>query len=153
MPNIDARVARTPSQLQVAADHRADELGAEHLELAEVGRLEFLHQALRALLELHVRRLRDERQPDHLLVRRVAVALDDFLVAGNRVANRVLAHRLLEADHDQRAAGEVDAQRQPAHRNQADAGQDQQPREHQRMPAPPQPVDVYVRKNSHDVRC
>ena len=46
----------------------------------------------------------------------VAVLLDDLL-AGQRVerlAHRVLVHRLLELEHDQRAAREVDAERHAA---------------------------------------
>ena len=59
-------------------------------------------------------RLRLRSRISHSWSAGVAVLLDD-LFAGNRVnraAHLVLGDRLVEPDHDDRAAGEVDAERQ-----------------------------------------
>ena len=106
--------------LQVGADDRADDLGADDLELAgRSGLLERVDRALGVLLEAEalLRRRRPAAAGSGSRARAgVAVLLDD-LVARQRVerlADRVLVHRLLELEHDERAAREVDAERHAA---------------------------------------
>ncbi len=157
----DRRVNALP--LQVLADDRADDFLVEDFELANVG------GAKRGLDELGPRLeagallgARHERQPDEdLILVRAAVLLDDqFLDHGLEGApDDFLAGGLLELQLHDRAAREVDAERQPAALvNRGEAGPDDGQRQHERVPTPPDEVEVPVRENAHGacqapVRC
>jgi hypothetical protein len=106
-----------------SADDRADQLLADHLELAEVRLGQRVDNRARVLVEGVLLLVNDLRQANLLLVlRRIAVGLDHLLARDGRhqrVANLIVRHRLLELHDDDGAAREIDAERnaalQPVH--------------------------------------
>ena len=131
---------------QLLSDDRADELLSHHLEAADAARLQRGPHRLCALLQARSHLGSGLRQADHHLVRvRIAVLLHDLLALyrGQRVAHRVLGYRLVEFDDDEAAAGEVDAQRQPAaHEQQGRAHDDNHQRCQEGLPAPGDEVEI-----------
>ena len=121
--------------LQVRADHRADDLLADDLELAEVGLGHRVDDRARALLERRALLGGQLRQADQPSRWRPAspYCWTTFSpgTASSAVRSGVFRHRLLELQHDDGAAREVDAERQPLGGDRDQPGDDDQRREAQ----------------------
>src|SRR6185436_206439 len=94
--------------------------------------------------------------PDHdLVLGRVAERLDDDVLAAawkglvHRGAHLLHADRLIELDDHHGAAGELDAQRNPLRHEDDGAGDDDDPRQGDGMPAPAQEVEVRAFEDMH----
>ena len=102
--------------LEVAPDNRSDDLRAEDVELADPGLLDGGNRLPRAGLETEPLLLAVRlREPDEdLVLRRIAVLLHDLLAGQDveRAAHRRIADRLVEAQDHDRAAREIDPERQ-----------------------------------------
>ena len=150
-----------PFQLQVLADHRADDFRADHREtrlartIAEVGLGQRVDDGARGLVEIGALFLDRVLHADqHRVVRGGAVGLH-YALGGERFdrsSHRVFMDRLLELDHHRRAAGEVDAHRHPAARvGDDEAGDDDGPRDTDGVPPPLDKVEVGVLENMHNL--
>ena len=147
-----------PLALELLADDRPDDLGADDLERPEIRLLERGHDGIGILTQIARalrRRLRDADH-DHVLGG-VAVVLDDGVVpnpVGQRRHGRsdaIDGGRLLELDDDDAAASEVDAEREPPGRDGGRAGQDHEQRQADGVPAPPHEVIIRRFENLHEV--
>ena len=93
------------------------------------------------------------REPDEdLVLRRLAVLLHDLLAGQHveRLPDGVVRHPLVELHHDDRAAGEVDAERHAAaDEHQQEAADDDDRREHEGVPPPADEIVVRVLEDLH----
>ena len=143
---------------QLAADRRADDLGADDGEVAEVA-------PSCSAASTCCRRRAQRRRPlgahlrhadHHLVLRRVAVGLDDGVLPPPGSSGRAPT-RTCSTDtgcsncvDDDGAAGELDAAAAcPSSQIVDDAGEDDDPRQRDGVPAPPQEVEVGVLEDMH----
>jgi hypothetical protein len=121
------------AQLQVAADHRADQLAIDNGELGKAGFGQCLLDPGRRLFEaVALDGAFGLRQPDQdAALGRLAVLLHHLFARQrvNGIADLLLGDRLLELHDDQRAAREVDAERHALRRDHAQTAQDDRQRE------------------------
>ena len=66
-----------------------------------------------------------------------------------RPANPIFGHRRVEPDNQVRAAGKLDAERNAARQNHEEPGRDDEQRQHDRVPAPPEKIEIRVLENMH----
>ena len=138
----DRRPQGLPSE--IAADRRADQLAVDDRELSEPALPKALLECGRRRIERRVFAL--EGQPDHDLVVAGGTEPLDLRIgrpAAERRADSIFADRLGELHDDHRAAGEVDAERKAAARDDGDkAREDDKRRQANRLPAPLDEVEI-----------
>jgi hypothetical protein len=135
-------------------DDRSDDLGADHLEVADPA---LRQRGLDLILRVAQRRPRlraDVRHANHhLMLLRIAVSLDDGIAARKRPVERpphlLNAHGLIELRDHHRAAGELDALGDPFGRNGRDPGKDDDPRDRDGVPSPAEEVVGRAFENMH----
>src|SRR5207245_910085 len=91
-------------------------------------------------------------KPNHGLVdRRIAVRLHDGVgaAARQRRSNLVEIRSPIESNDDDRPAGELDAFRHPVLPDERYAGKDDQPRQRDGVPLPPDEIEVRVLEYMH----
>ena len=135
-----------PPLPQLRADHRSHQLLADDLEPARGTTFECRADRQGTLLETHPLFRPRLRQSDHdLVVRRGAVLLDDLLAchAPEGLPYLGLGDRRLELEDDQRAAREIDAEREPTaggqHRH---TPRDDRQRQRHRVPALADEIEI-----------
>ena len=147
-----------PLPRQLLADTRTDDLGAGHLELPEIRFVQGRGDGIGRLAQAAARLLADHGHADHQLSRRrIAVPIDDRVLPDarhrliQRGANLLAVRQLIEADDDDRAAGELDAERHAETPNRHQARENDDPGQCDRVPSPADEIEIRMMEDLHDV--
>ena len=148
--------------LQLFSDDRADNLGADHGEVADARLLQRRNDGLRFIAQIP-RRLRTGPADAHedVAVGWIAILLHDRITAPGHprlqgAAQPRQLRLLIELDDDDGATLEVDAELEAVPPDVERPGEDHDEREGDRLPAPANEIVVRVVENLHDAlatRC